>query len=246
MLSPCPLGGAGNTACEDMGYPFTTVMGVKNTPPKKASGRRRLMEDLTLRLIIINQLLLLGAGEASQSFFPPNFSLCFPLFFFLHCFGSGVFERRGKSESLDVLPRCTLFLSRRHQWDQTGSFPFLRSSQNILASLRRAMLMNEINAWSSWAKLTVPYMQLVWGKPELVSVWSTDRDALSPLVHRSLQIGSWHLAVVVGSGMHRGPWSLPNGNVSDTDLNIKQREDGGCHLVEKGRVWHSSSTLLLC
>lgn len=73
-----------------------------------------------------------------------------------------------------------------------------------------------------------------------------DPDALSAPVHRPLQVKSQHLAVVVVSGTHlRGRWSLAKGNLSDTDLNIEQRKDGGCHLVEKARFWHGSSTLLL-
>lgn len=157
----------------------------------------------------------------------------------------------GKSESLDGPPKHMSFPSGRHQWAQMVSFPFLCSSQNIPTSLRRAMLMNKINTWKFWetrAKFATPYMQLVWVKSELFSPfrsWSADPAALSAPVHRPSLVKSQHLAVVVGSGTCRGHWSLPKGNLSDMDLNIQQRKDSGCHLVEKVRFWHGSSTLLL-
>ena len=74
MLLPCPLGGAGNTACETAGYPFITVMGVKNNPPEKPLGRGKLMEDLALRLIIVNQFLFtLGSWRGILVVFFPIF-----------------------------------------------------------------------------------------------------------------------------------------------------------------------------
>lgn len=92
-LPPWPLGGAGNTACEDTGYPSITVTGVKNNPPEKSLGRERLMEDLALRLIIINQFLFtLGSWRGLPVFFFPQFFLIYSSSF-LHPFRSGVFER---------------------------------------------------------------------------------------------------------------------------------------------------------
>lgn len=70
MLPPYPLAGAGNTACKDMGYPFVTVVGLKNNPPEKPLGRGRLMEDLTLRTVVINQFLItLGSWRVLPGLF---------------------------------------------------------------------------------------------------------------------------------------------------------------------------------
>lgn len=89
-------------------------------------------------------------------------------------------------------------------------------------------------------------MQLLWMKSELFSPfwsWSVKHDVSPALVRVPSQVQSQHLAVVGGSGTHRCHWSLPN--LSDTDLNAKQRKDGGCHFVQKAGFWCSSSTQLL-
>lgn len=101
MLPSYPLAGA--TACEDMGYPLTAVVGLKNNPPEKPLGRGRLMEDLALKTVFINQFLItLGSWRVLPGLFLAIFEIFFFIFFFfLHQFGSGVLTR---GEAIDIWP----------------------------------------------------------------------------------------------------------------------------------------------
>lgn len=103
MLPQYPLAGAGNTACEDMGYPSITVVGLKNNPPEKPLGRGRLMEYLALRTVLINQFLItLGSWGVLPGLFLEILKIFFFIFFlFLHPFGSGVFTR---GKAVDIWP----------------------------------------------------------------------------------------------------------------------------------------------
>lgn len=108
------------------------MMGVKNSPPEKPLGKGRLMEDLSLRLIFINQFLVtLGSWRGLLVFFCSRSSLIFSSSYFsstplhLDCLGEVRQSPSGKSESLDGPAKCMSFPSRRQQWDQIGRFSLL-------------------------------------------------------------------------------------------------------------------------
>lgn len=120
---------------------------------------------------------LLGAQETSWSFFFPHFLAPFLLLFFPHLLGFGVFMGVKASCHLAIQKALTSnpnasYSAPGHAGEVRESFLLLRRSQNIPASLRKAMLMTEINAWKFWetrAEFAAPCVQLLMVKPGLFS-----------------------------------------------------------------------------